>query len=51
MKGDNVTVEHSSELFNNRYKYLQSVVEHYWKRFSKEYLSELHEHHLYTHSK
>ena len=51
MKGDHVTVEHSRELLNNRFKYLQNVVEHYWKRFSKEYLFELHEHHLYTHSK
>ena len=51
MKSDAVKVDYSSEHLNNRYKYLQSVIEHYWKRFSKEYLLELHEHHLYTHKR
>ena len=32
-----------------RYKYLQRIIEHYWKRFSKEYLLELHQHHVNVH--
>ena len=48
---DAAKVDYSSEHLNNRYKYLKSVIEHYWKRFSKEYLLELHEHHLYNHKR
>ena len=51
MKGDGSVAEHNAELMNNRYKYLKNVIEHYSKRFSKEYLSELHQHHLYTRGK
>ena len=38
-------------LLCNRFRYLQSVIQHYWKRFSKEYLIQLHEHHIYTRCK
>ena len=31
---------------NARYQHLQKVLNHFWKRFSSEYLLELHEHHL-----
>lgn len=31
---------------NARYKYLQAIIDHFWKRFSSEYLTQLHEHHL-----
>ena len=48
---NNGVVEHNHDLLNNRYKYLQTIIEHYWKRFSHEYLFELHEHHLYSHKK
>ena len=33
---------------NARYEYLRKIIDHYWNRFSKEYLSELHQHHLYS---
>ena len=39
-------VEQSSEKLTNRFTYLQAIIDHYWKRFSKEYLLELHQHHL-----
>lgn len=39
----------SHESFTARYRYLQTIIEHYWKRFSKEYLLELHQHHLNVH--
>ena len=51
MKCDAAKIDYSSEHLNNRYKYLQSIIEHYWKRFSKEYLLELHEHHFYNHKR
>ena len=51
MKGEASVVEHSHELLTSRYRYLQEVIEHYTKRFMKEYLSELHQHHLYTRGK
>ena len=35
----------------NRFRYLQSVIQLYWKRFSNEYLIQLHEHHIYTRGK
>ena len=41
----------SSEKLNNRYKYLRKILEHYRNRFFKEYLTELHQHHLYTRGK
>ena len=41
-------MEHNPELLCNRYKYLQTVINHYWKRFSNEYLVQSHEHHFYT---
>ena len=41
--------EQSHESLTARYKYLQTIIEHYWKRFSKEYLLELHQHHLNVH--
>ena len=43
--------DYSNEHLNNRYRYLQSIIEHYWKRFCKEYLLELLEHHLYNHKR
>ena len=43
--------EYSQGLLCNRFRYLQSVIQHYWKRFSKEYLIQLHEHHIYTRCK
>ena len=49
MKSDDIKKDYSSVHLTNRYKYLQSVIDHYWNRFSKEYLLELHEHHLYNH--
>ena len=42
-------VEQSHELITGRYRYLQRIIEHYWKRFSKEYLLELHQHHVNVH--
>ena len=45
------TTEYSQGLLCNRFRYLQSVIQHYWKRFSKEYLIQLHEHHIYTRCK
>ena len=42
------TVVHSSENMNARFKYLQTVINHYWKRFSNEYLLELHQHHIHA---
>ena len=45
---DAAKADYSSEYLK---KYLQSVIEHYWKSFSKEYLLELHEHHLYNHKR
>ena len=40
--------ELSRNVLTNRYRYLQNIIDHYWKRFSREYLSELREHHVYT---
>ena len=51
MKGDAIVANHTTELLCNRYKYLQTVISHYWKRFSNEYLVQLHEHHFYTRGK
>ena len=46
-KGEiSISVEHSSETLNSRFAYLQTIIDHYWNRFSKEYLLELHQHHL-----
>ena len=39
-------VKQTTESVNARYRYLQTIIDHYWKRFSKEYLLELHQHHL-----
>ena len=41
-----ISVEHSSETLNSRFTYLQNIIDHYWNRFSKEYLLDLHQHHL-----
>ena len=41
-----IDTEHSLSTLNARYKYLQTIIDHYWKRFSNEYLLELHQHHL-----
>ena len=38
--------ELSHVTMNARYQHLQKVLNHFWKRFSSEYLLELHEHHL-----
>ena len=40
------TTESTSEQLNARFKYLQSLIDLYWKRFSHEYLTELHQHHI-----
>ena len=42
-------VQQSHESLTGRYRYLQKIIEHYWKRFSKEYLLELHQHHVNVH--
>ena len=47
-KSNAIVMKHNPELLCNRYKYLQTVINHYWKRFSNEYLVQLHEHHFYT---
>ena len=39
-----VEVKQTTESVNARYRYLQTIIDHYWKRFSKEYLLELHQH-------
>ena len=51
MKGDGYVAKHSADLLHNHYKYLQNVIQHYSKRFSKEYLSELDQRRLYTRGK
>ena len=38
--------ESSAEQLNARFRYLQSLIDLYWKRFSHEYLTELHQHHI-----
>ena len=38
-------------LLCNRFRYSQSVIQHYWNRFSNEYLIQLHEHHIYPRCK
>ena len=38
----------SQKELNARCKYLKKILDHYWTRFSREYLSELYEHHLYS---
>ena len=40
------SAENSHESLGARYKYLQTILDHYWKRFSTEYLQELRQHHL-----
>ena len=42
-------VKQTPESLNARYRYFQTIIDHYWKRFSKEYLLELHQHHLNSH--
>ena len=42
-------VKQTHESLNARYRYFQTIIDHYWKRFSKEYLLELHQHHLNSH--
>ena len=32
---------------NTRLKYLEIIINHYWKRFSREYIAQLHERHFY----
>ena len=46
--GTNVvdSTEHTPEILNSRYRYLQSLIDHYWKRFQSEYLLDLHQHHI-----
>ena len=46
--GSNVvdSIEHTPEILNSRYRYLQSLIDHYWKRFQSEYLLDLHQHHI-----
>ena len=48
-KPEQSNVKQSQQSLNGRYRYLQTIIEHYWKRFSKEYLLELHQHHLNVH--
>jgi len=46
--GNNCSDVASHVSLNARYEYLRKIIDHYWNRFSKEYLSELHQHHLYS---
>ena len=33
--------------YNIRLKYLKTIIDHYWKRFSREYIAQLRESHFY----
>ncbi|XP_065665735.1 uncharacterized protein LOC136087157 [Hydra vulgaris] len=37
----------NSDDHNSRLKYLKTIIDHYWKRFSREYIAQLRERHLY----
>ena len=43
---DSNVVQQSSQTLNARFEYLQSLIDLYWKRFTSEYLTELHQHHI-----
>ena len=48
-KANPTNVDQTRESLTARYRYHQTIIDHYWKRFSKEYLLELHQHHLNSH--
>ena len=42
-------VDRSRQSLIARYRYVHTIIEHYWKRFSREYLLGPHQHHLNVH--